>query len=495
MDTPRRALLYGRVSKADRSGKRESTSVDQQLDHGRRRATSQDWQIIGEFRDDGISASRYAATKIRPDWQQAIDAIIAGQCDVLVLWEVSRATRDRMPYAALIAACIDADVWIDVGGKLHDPSDPDDGFMLDLMAGLAVRESGVTSKRIRRDVEARAQAGKPHGKLPYGYRRIYEHRPTGTVLLEQVPDPETAPVVAELAERLLAGESAYSIAADFDRRNLPSPETVRALRARGPDAHRTPWRLETVRDLALSPTLAGQRVHQGRIVGEAAWKPIISPADHVALTTLLRGENHVRQHRPGTVRHLLSGIALCGVCGTPLRHLLNRGLPSYFCPGPTRRGKACVSRSKAKLDALVTLHVVDRLRAPELLANLAASQDGARRQAGEAATQVRDLRAQLSAFVLAAAEGRVSAESFAAIEPGLQRKIAEAAARVPRTGPVPAAVLAAAGPDAPQLWDGMDLDGRRQVIRALVSVIVHRTSKPKGSRTFDPSTIKIVDLP
>lgn len=494
MDQPKRALLYGRVSKGTgHTGQRDTASVNQQLDHGRRRAASQDWQIIGEFRDDGISASRYAATKIRPDWQQAIDAIIAGQCDVLVLWEVSRATRDRMPYAALIASCIEGDVWIDVGGKLHDPSDPDDGFMLDLMAGLAVRESGVTSKRIRRDVEARAQAGTPHGKLPYGYRRIYEQRPAGRVLLEQVPDPETAPVVTELAARLLAGESAYAIAADFDRRKIPSPETVRALRAHGPDAPMTPWRLETVRDLALSPTLAGQRIHQGRIVGEAAWRPIISPADHVALTALLRGENYVRQHRPGTVQHLLSGIAECGVCGSPLRHMLNRGLPSYWCPGPERRGNGCVSRSKVKLDALVTLHVVSRLTDGDLLGDLSASRDGVHRQAGEAATQLRDLRAQLSAFVSAAAEGKVSAESFAAIEPGLQRKIAEAAGRVPQAGPIPALVLTLAGPHAAPMWDGLGLDDRRLVIRSLVSVTVNRTSLPKGSRVFDTSTVDIAD--
>ncbi|MDN5933464.1 MAG: recombinase family protein, partial [Pseudonocardia sp.] len=151
---------------------------------------SQDWEVVGVYRDDGISASRFANGKARDEWQRVVEQVIAGGCDILILWEVSRATRDRTVYANLIGACVAAGVLIDVGGRLHDPSDPDEGFLLDLQAGLAVRESGVTSKRIRANVEARAQAGTPHGKLPYGYRRIYEQRPAGRVLLEQVPDPE-----------------------------------------------------------------------------------------------------------------------------------------------------------------------------------------------------------------------------------------------------------------------------------------------------------------
>lgn len=495
MEQPRRALLYGRVSKrSGRSEQRETKSVNQQLDHGRRRAATQNWEVVDEYRDDGISASRYAATKIRPHWQEAVDAITAGRCDVLVLWEVSRATRDRLPYAMLIAACIDADVWIDVGGKLHDPSDPDDGFLLDLQAGLAIRESGVTSKRIRRDVQARAEAGTPHGKVPYGYARTYEQRPTGRVLLEQFPDPDTAPVVAELARRLLAGESAYGIAVDFDRRDIPSPEAARARRVHGDGAAVTSWRPETVRDLALSPTLAGLRVHQGNIVGEATWKPIISPADHVTLTAMLRGRGRARRHRPGAVQHLLSGIAVCGVCGTGLRHLRNRGLPSYCCPGPERRGTSCVCRSKDKLDALVERWVLRRLVDPGLLEELAASREGVSREAGRALSDLTDLRAQLAAFVAAAAEGKVSAESFGSIEAGLQRRIVDAQARIPRSSPSLAVVAEMAGPDAPSKWSGLDLDRKRVVIRGLFRVVVHRSSLPSGSQAFDDTTVEIVPL-
>lgn len=489
---PRRALLYGRVSKADRSGKRDSTSVDQQLHLGRQRATAQRWHIVAELRDDGISASRFAAGKVREDWQQAVDMIVSRRCDVLVLWEISRATRDRLPYAMLVAACIDAEVWIDVGGKLHNPADPDDGFILDLQAGLAVRESGVTSKRIKRDVEARALKGTPHGKIPYGYARTYEQRPTGRVLLEQFPDPETAPVVEEIARRLLAGDSAYSIAADLDRRGIPSPEVVRASRTHGADHVFTPWRLETVRDIALSPTAAGLRVHRGEVVGRASWPAIISPADHAALKALLKKEG-VRQHRPGTVKHLLSGIAMCGVCGTPLRHTLNRGLPSYWCPGPARRGNGCVCRSKARLDAHVIGRVLQILSDPGFTAALTAGRKGAEDRGAALLRDIANLEAEMAEYVQSAAtRAGVARKAFEQVVDRLSAQIEEKQQELAGMSDVPAAVLRFAGPDAAEKWDAAEsVDEQRLVVRSLVTVTVHRTSAPKGSRVFDWRTIEV----
>src|SRR5690606_30104745 len=99
-----RAVLYGRVS-ADRVRGR---SVDSQLQLGHRWAEETGAQVVGVFRDDGISASRYAKGKERPGWQETVNLIEAGEVDVLWLWELSRATRDRVAYAALLAACEEA---------------------------------------------------------------------------------------------------------------------------------------------------------------------------------------------------------------------------------------------------------------------------------------------------------------------------------------------------------------------------------------------------
>ena len=147
-------MLYGRTS-LDKS---EGRSVDGQLTELRRWAAAatidgRPVEVVAELRDDGRSASRYA-TKDRPGWQQAPDLILDGRVDALAVWEASRASRDRSVWAALIAALADRGARFVAGGKVHNPTDPDDGFMLDLQAGMAVRESAVISKR--------PCAGRPH---------------------------------------------------------------------------------------------------------------------------------------------------------------------------------------------------------------------------------------------------------------------------------------------------------------------------------------------
>lgn len=151
----RRTVLYGRTSNDASDGK----SVDDQLSVLRKWARDTGRTVVAELRDDGVSASRFAGKrKKRPDWQQAMELIADDATDELAVWEISRSSRDRSVWAALIAACIDHDVDLAVDGKVHDPADPDDGFMLDLGAAMAVRESALTSKRTRRAVASRAQA-------------------------------------------------------------------------------------------------------------------------------------------------------------------------------------------------------------------------------------------------------------------------------------------------------------------------------------------------
>jgi site-specific DNA recombinase len=79
-----------------------------------------------------------------------VDLLAAGGADILAVWEISRSSRDRAVFAALLTQCTDSKVLIATGGRLHDPADADDGFLLDLTGALAVRESSVTSKRVQR---------------------------------------------------------------------------------------------------------------------------------------------------------------------------------------------------------------------------------------------------------------------------------------------------------------------------------------------------------
>jgi hypothetical protein len=59
---------------------------------------------------------------------------------------------------------------------------------------------------------------------------------------------------------------------------------------------------------------------------------------------------HVKSWRDGSIKHLLAGIAECGVCSAPCRRVKNRNTPSYACTA-----RFCVTRSQQHLDQFVTI--------------------------------------------------------------------------------------------------------------------------------------------
>ncbi|WP_433782429.1 recombinase family protein [Actinomycetospora sp. CA-101289] len=473
-----RALLYGRVSAASTDGR----SVDSQLDEGRKVAAREGWTIVGQHRDDGISASRYSRGKARPGWQTVMDELAGGQVDVLVVWEISRASRDRTVWAALLAACSEHRVQLAVGGKLHDPNDPDDGFMLDLTAALAVRESGMTSKRTRRNLDARAQSGDPHGRIPYGYARVYEEHSGRSA--GQVVDPETAPIVREIVRRVLAGEALYSIARDLNRRNVPSPLTVTRLRNRRPTIE-MPWRPEQVGRVATSPTNAGLRVCRGKVVPgvEARWEPLVSRADHAKVLEVFADPARRSTTGDSSHRHLLVGLAVCGDCSAPVRRINNRGVPSYSCS----RGFH-VARAMHFVDEYVTEIVLSRLEQPDVADLFAAEDDNQRTAQRQARDELAELRAILDGWYAAAVDGTVTPAGLARIESGLLARIddAERRARPRPSSPVMRDMLTG---DVRERWKEATLPARREVIRELMTVTIHRTRR--GARHLDPESVAV----
>ncbi|GAB3433073.1 recombinase family protein [Actinophytocola sediminis] len=479
------ALIYGRNSQLAKRGGgatgAPSLSVDSQLDECDRRVDRQDWPLVeadgkggrGRFRDDGISASEYARRKTRPDWQKVMELISQGKVGVLVTWEVSRATRDRPVWAALMAACIENDVLMDVGGKTYDPCDPDDAFMLDLQASLAVRESGITRKRVGRLVRARAQAGQPHGLKNYGYRSVYDEA-TGK-LLRRETWPEQAAIVQEIARRILAGESRYSIAKDLNKRDIPSPGGGE-------------WTGSSMGQMIVRPAYAGLRTFRGEVVGDATWPLIISKKNHYRLIALTNDPDRDKYRQDSRVKHLLVGISECGKCKARTRAVPIPKKPSSFVYNCAKN--YCFARQEDRVDELVESLMKAWLSQDDVLEQLASLDTSG--EAGGAAAEVAELKTRLQKFYSQAAKGTLSEIGLAHIEAELLPMIAKAEKRA-KPSILPSLVYDVAGPQADELWDGLGLLEKRTIIRALCRVIIHQTGKT-GRGVFDPRYIEVLWL-
>lgn len=77
-----------------------------------------------------------------------------------------------------------------------DPTDPHDRRDLVHAAADAALEVGLLSERTTRGITGAAAAGLPHGRVLYGYQRIYD--PKTRRLISQEPLPEEAAMVREL---------------------------------------------------------------------------------------------------------------------------------------------------------------------------------------------------------------------------------------------------------------------------------------------------------
>lgn len=460
-----RAVLYTRVS-SDQTG--QARSVEDQERECREYCARQGWEVVRVFTDNDRSASRYAR-KDRPEFARLREFIAERQADVLVLWEGSRATRDLTDFAALRELCSVSGVQYAYSGRLYDLSRTDDRFTTGLDALLSEREASMTRDRVLRGKRIAAVEGRPVGKLPYGYTRRYELINGKPKLVEQSEHEEQAAVVREAARRVIAGESCYSIANDLNGRGIPAP--------RGGT-----WDITQIRRIASSPLYVSKRIHQGRIVGDGTWPPILDD-ETWAMACGILSDPARRTHRDHSVKWLLSGIAQCGLCEAGLYTIKNRGNRTYTCMTCFKIGLKVQT-----LDDFLTEVILERLRRDDMAALIADVNDAGREQVLETQSRARELRDRLDEFYEAAGRGEVSPTGLASIEAKLLPQI-EAAEQAAQGVAVPVALRGLAGTSPTERWADLDIVRQRQVVRALM--IVHVDPIGRGRRIFDPARVRI----
>lgn len=304
---------YLRVSK---DSKQTGKSPDQQHDENVKAFRSQGWTLHPDppYRDTDRSASRFARM-VREDFKRLISDLENDSfgADILAIWESSRGSRRVGEWVDLVDLCKQRKVriWVTTHGRLYDPANARDRRSLLEDAVDAEYESDKSSERIRRDVRAAAEAGKPHGKNIYGYQRVYDQQ-TGE-LRSVEPHPVQAPIVQEAAQRILRGESFYEVAKSLNERGIEPRRPTRK-------DHRKDvgWTAPAVKQMLTMPAYAGKRQHREEIIGNAMWPALIDFETWLKLQTVMSPPERKRTN-DWPAKHLLSGIATCGVCGAPLR--------------------------------------------------------------------------------------------------------------------------------------------------------------------------------
>jgi len=476
-DAPLRAFIYDRNSRVIDG--RVTSTRDQSIEN-QRTCGANGWVIAGEFCDPGRSASRYAR-KVREDYERMLRGIEAGECDVLVIWEASRGYRSTETYLQLRNLLEKRGVLLCYNGRLYDMRHRGDRFITGFDALRAEEEADGIQERNLRTTRLNAERGGVHGPAGYGFRRIYDEETRE--LLRQFPDEVKAPIVREATERVAAGQHLRAIAKDFEERGLPRP--------------RTGWSAASVKNIVLRPANVGLREHNGVIVGEGVWEPILETEEQVAAyyaAVRVLADPSRRTSHDTAAKYLMSGVALCSVCpkgedGAGRRLWAarpgNGGKRCYVC-------KVCgrVSVNQVLFDEVVQATVVAYLERPEFAARLAkrrgAGVGDALAQAVALEQQLADARAAATTWDPVEKRMRLPVESLAKLEAALAPQIQAARARA-MDAAVPPTLRRLAGPDARARWERLDLVERKGAIRDLVRVWLNPGGR--GARTIKEERI------
>lgn len=473
---------YLRVSQ-DRYG--TGKSPDQQHDDNARTFPG----ALGQpYREPGsASASRYAR-KARETFQRLLGDLRSDTfgADALVLWESSRGSRTVGEWVTLLDLCEahDVKIFVTTHGRLYDPKNARDRRTLLEDAVDSEYESAKNSARIRRNTAATADAGLPHGRILYGYRREYTKDPRGKLIFSaQLIRDDQAEIVREAARRVVAGDSCYGIAQDFNRRGVPIPHKPSNPR------NFPEWNGAQIKRMVTNPGYIGKRVHQGKIVGDAVWPAILDDETFYTALEILNDPKR-KQTKDGAVKYLLTGIMTCGECGriskTGRQNSSSGHYKTYMCKG------FCTTRRCSYVDQYITNLTIERLTQPDLLEVLSDDADESpelRGMVAEKKSRLREIEKEISGGGRAVSILVRSADA-------LSEEIEQLEERIKRASVSPV-IAEFAGPDAQEKWDRASIVRQREVVRSLF-VDIRMLPVPKedrGKRGFNDSLIDPVWIP
>jgi site-specific DNA recombinase len=425
------------------------------------------WQLGRIFSDPELSASIFAK-KARPDFAELVKHMESGDCQLIVMWEASRGSRDIEEWVHLLGICRRQNILIRIVShhRTYNVKERRD-FKTLVEEGLdAHDESARTSDRTRRTLGSIARAGGRHGRVIFGYDRVYDKQRKYT---ETVKNKEQAPVVVEIARRVAAGDPLNAIANDLNRDGIPTP------------TGEGPWRASQVSRIARNPTYVGRRMHHDEFVAEGKWPALLEVNVWATCVELLANPDR-RTSASTALMYPLVKVPRCGECGQNnfktgwiTLKAKSRHLRIYRCEC------ARVSVSGTVADDFVARMVKRRWQESDGASLF--SPQSREAEVAAAIAEADELTATMEDHYTEAAARRLSAAGLARMESLLLPLIRDAQRRADQASVSPI-LRDLANIDVVGTWHLLGPAKQRNIVRGLVDLQVNRAVR--RGRIFDP---------
>jgi site-specific DNA recombinase len=451
------AVIYTRISR-DRTG--AGLGVRRQEDECRDLAARLGLAVRAVYSDNDISA---AGKKRRPGYRQMLADLEAAPATVLC-WHTDRLHRKlgELEEYADLSVRLGIATHAVKAGKL-DLSTASGRLIAQVLGVIAGFE--VAHMRERHQAAKRQQAARGEWR---GGRRPFGYEPDGVRVR-----PAEAGAIAAGTRDVIAGCALGAVARQWNAAGLATSAGGR-------------WDSREAGRVLRRARNAGLIEHDGDIIGPAAWPAIVTEPEWRQVRAVL--EDPSRRTTPGPARRwLLSGIAVCGICGQPVKATTagTRNPPGTRPVYRCREAGLHVGRDCRSLDAYIGGAVTGFLSRPDSIARLSQAMPAP----GTAMLQneIDGIRGQLDGLAFEARHRRITPRQMAQSSGPLMADLEKLEARLASVTR-PTALSPFAGRDPADVWDAMLLDGKRAVVAELFSVTIYPAPKgrPRGWRPGEP---------
>jgi site-specific DNA recombinase len=310
-----RVADYARLSEDDeKDPELRGENVGIQLDEcAGFRQQRPDWQYVGSFKDNDISASMYS-DEVREDYEKLIALVRTSGVEIVCCVEVTRLFRRPLEAETLIDLVMRKKTGfhtiVTTRGGYYDLRTSAGRKAVRDAVNAAAGESDNISDRVRVKKAALARRGQPNGgRRPYGFEPDHiTHR-----------ESEVA-IMREMASRLTRGESARHVIADLNDRGIPTAEGGKWTKATMINM------LRRKRHAPYGDTDRGIREHNGAEY-KAVWQAVFDPVTWERLHAALHANDHLAATRGEPRKYLLAGFLYCGECKARLGGSTKRDRP------------------------------------------------------------------------------------------------------------------------------------------------------------------------
>lgn len=335
-------IIYCRISD-DRAG--TSAGVQRQETDCRALAAQRGWDSIDVLVDNDLSA--YSG-RPRPAYKQLLEQIRAGTATSVIAWHPDRLHRSPKELEEFIDLVEAHRVQVaTVLAGTYDLTTATGRMTARIVGATARYESELKSERTKRALRALAEQGVPvSGTRPFGW---LDDRAT--------LDPHEAPILRDIADRILAGDTLWAITRDLQERGVRPSRGGR-------------WTHHAVHRCITNPRIAGFRTHCGEIVGPGKWEPIL---DELTWRRVVRVLDERATPGPRRARsYLLSGFLRCGLCDAKLVSRSGRERAgTYVCSShPNHGGCGKIKIHAAHLEAEIGAQILAVIDTPEFQARV-----------------------------------------------------------------------------------------------------------------------------